>query len=326
MTLSVRTISDRDQWNSLVDTWAGATPFHWYDALSVIADHAGADLHRLVGYHGGDAVGLFPVFEIRKVGQTAAFSPPPDLKVSYLGPVVADGVDERYHHAFVAGATDWIRSRLAPQYTHIRTSPGYDDPRPFDWNGYDLRARFTYLVDLDRDPDDLFDAFTSDVRKNVRTARDADCTVETVGTEGVEPIVSQVRERHEEQGLSYHVTPAFVSALVEALPDDSAFVYVCRQDGETLGGNIVLDAAGVVYGWQGVAKPDCDLPVNDFVHWRVMTDAIERGTGAYDMVGANDRRLSRYKAKFAPTIRQYQAIEEATLPTRMAASVYKRLK
>lgn len=330
--VDVYRLSDQDweTWNTLLDSSPQATPFHRHEFLSVVADHVNATLHPLVGVDGSDPIGLFPVFETRKGGVRAAFSPPPDLKISYLGPALLDaeaGAErQERHRAFGRAAIQWIHDQVNPSYVSVRTSPRYSDPRPFDWNGFDLRPRFTYAVDLDRSADDLFEAFTSDVRQNVRNATDAGCEVSTVGVAGVDRIISQVQARHEEQGVPYHVTSAFVEDLVETLPDDAAFVYACERDGEFLGGNVVLDTAGAVYGWQGVAKPDHDYPVNDLLHWTIMQDAIERGTTEYDMVGANDQRLSRYKAKFAPSIRQYHTAEHSTLPTKVAAEVYKRLR
>jgi hypothetical protein len=324
--------ADADTWNDLVRDSRTATPFHQFDALRVIADRRGATLHPLVGYVGAEPVGLFPVFSMEKAFVTAAFSPPPDLKISYLGPatVNTEGLGPRKRETrrtrFVETALDWVETTLGPRYTSVRTSPEFGDPRPFTWRGYETGTRFTYVVDLDRDAETLFDAFTSDLRTRIRQARDAECVVRDAGVAGVAPIIGQVRARHAEQDVSYHLTPAFVEALVTALPDDVVRVYTCERDGEVLGGNVVLDIAGTVYGWQGVAKTDTDLAVNDLIHWEVITDAMDRGTKAYDLVGANTPRLSRYKAKFSPRLERYYTVERATPVTRAAAEAYKRLR
>ncbi|WP_250137740.1 GNAT family N-acetyltransferase [Halorientalis salina] len=326
------TTGDAETWNGLVDRSPAVTPFHRFGALSVMAAHSGTTLHPLVGYKGEEPVGLFPVFTVEKGFVTAAFSPPPDLKVSYLGPalVPSDDLNQRKRELrrrrFVDAVLDWIDEAFDPRYLSVRTSPTHGDPRPFDWHGYRTRPNFTYVVDLPDDESDLLETVTSDLRRNIRQGREADCEIERVGVEGIEPIISQVRDRHAAQGLSYNVTTEFVCDLVTALPADCIHVYVCRRDGAFLGGNVVLDTAGTAYGWQGLAKTDHDLPVNDLVHWEVIRDAIERGATEYDLVGANERRLARYKAKFSPRLARYHSVEHTTMVTKAAAEVYKRLR
>jgi len=330
--ISVGRVDEDDwrRWNDLVERSPGANAFHYREALEVQADRAGADLHPLVGYKGQEPVGLFPVFELRKGGMTTAFSPAPGLWVSYLGPALLNQAKlkrrkaERRNRLFVEGCLDWIERELGPKYVQVRSDPAYRDVRPFEWSEFDVDVRHTYEVDLTPGEEDVLMSFSSDARNNIRT--DGDYRVYEGGPAEIEAVISQVAERHADQDEAYGVTPAFVTDLYERLPEGTVRPYACEVDGEIAGGMVALESGDTVYRWQGGAKHDRDLPVNDLVDWAIVSDAIDRGTERYDLVGANERRLCEYKAKFGPELRSYYSLERGTRVTNALSSVYKRLR
>ena len=318
-------------WNEHVAAADQGTPFHRRECLDVVADYAGATLHPLAGVLGDDLVGLFPVFE-RSIGPfTALFSPAPELKVSYLGPIrvgpVADSprAQRERDRAFVSTVLSCLTDRFGSRYTHMRTTPRLVDPRPFVWDGYDLVPRFTYVVDLTPGSEALLERFSSDARQNV-TDTAPELRVEIGTDDAIEFIIEQVTARHREQGEPYGVTPAYVRDLHDTLPDGVVRPYVVRLDGERVGGMITLNDDETVYRWQGGAKPAVDAPVNDYLDWRIMRDAIEDGRTRYDLVGANNSRISEYKAKFAPQLETYYSLTDATPLMEAGARLYLNLR
>jgi CelD/BcsL family acetyltransferase involved in cellulose biosynthesis len=197
----------------------------------------------------------------------------------------------------------------------------YADPRPFEWNDFAIRPRYTYVVDLSPGPDALLEAFSSDARRNVSDGL-GDCEIAVDGRRAIRRTVERVRHRYEQQGRSYTVPPEFVVDLYDRLPDGTVRPYACRRDGEFLGGMVVLAHGDTVYRWQGGAKTDHDLPVNDLLDWRIIRDAVEDGYGRYDLEGANKRRLCEYKAKFAPDVVTYYRMEYGNVWTRLGSRLY----
>lgn len=322
---------DRDEWNRLVREASQATPFHRYECLELFADASDMRAHPLVGYKGQEAVGLFPLFERSYPFVSTVFSPPPNLKVPYLGPVLVDHDHlsrrnvERRQNRFVRSCLDHVRSTIDPKYVHVRTTFGYRDPRPFGWAGFDFSPRFTYVVDLTPGRERLFDRFSGDARSNVRDCEDAGCVVELGGVEGIRRTVEQVRERYEEQGQSYPLDSSFLEALYERLPAGDVRPYVCTLDGEFVGGNVILASENSAYAWVGAATPDVQLGINDALHWRAMKDGIERGESYYDLAGANKKRMSSYKSKFAPELEPYYVVRQRTPYMRVAEEIYARV-
>ncbi|QSG03023.1 GNAT family N-acetyltransferase [Natranaeroarchaeum sulfidigenes] len=323
---------ERDRWNRLVERSPQATPFHRYEALEVLAEDSGSDLHPLVGFKGQEPVGILPLFGLSLGPITAAFSPPPDLKVSYLGPALLNFEKlkqrkaERRHDSFVDACVDYLDAAWNPNFTQLRTGPWYEDPRPFAWNEFDVDPAYTYVVDLTPDRETLLASFSSDARKNATDEVDADVEITVGDRRAVKRIITQVIERHAHQGESYKLTPETVTRLYGRLGRDRVRPYVCTVDGAFVGGVVTVEDDRTVYRWQGGAKPETDVPINDRLDWRIMTDAMDRGLDRYDLVGANNQRLCGYKAKFAPDLYTYYSIQHSTHGMGLISGLYKQIR
>lgn len=330
MTIDIDTRDEPDDWNDLVAQSPSSTPFHRDEVLSTIAEYSGTTLHRYVGYKGQEPVGVFPLFAMRKGPISTAFSPPPDLKITYLGPAtlnvekLSQRKRERRNRRFVEGCLEELERTVGPKFVNVRTSHRLEDPRPFIWNDYDSTPRYTYVVDLTLDPETLLMEFSSDARKNVRT--DDDYVLREADAETSAELVRRITERHDDQGVDFAVPPSFVADLHERLPDGVLRTYVCESDGDLVGGLVVLSDGEVAYRWLSWADHDADVPAADLLDWRAIEDASEEGCSAYDLVGANDPRLSKFKAKFAPELRDYASLQDGSRGMTTAAGLYNRIR
>jgi len=331
VTVEEATGEARDSWNDYVERSPQCRAFHRLEALEAQAEHSGARLRPLVGYKGEEPVGVFPAFVLRKGPIPTVFSPPPSLRVSYLGPgflntgKLKPRKAERRRRRFLEGCLEWFDGEAGPWYVHVRTSAAFDDARPFQWAGCDVTPNYTYHVDLDRTEEELLASFSRDARANVTGAHGANYEIDVGGPDAVRRIHDQVRERYRSQGETFGVPAAFVTDLYDALPEGALRPYVLRVEGEFVGGILALEQGETVSRWQGGVRTDVDLPVNDLLDWRIMADALDRGAGRYDLVGADNPRINRYKSKFAPELRTFYRIEDGPAPVVRAAHLYDRL-
>ncbi|MFW6017602.1 MAG: lipid II:glycine glycyltransferase FemX [Halapricum sp.] len=322
------------EWNTLVERARYTDAMHQWEALSVIARHADSTVHRLIGYKGQEPVGLFPVFERRYGPITAVFSPPPGLRIVYLGPGLLNmdkltrRKTERRQRAFIEGVLEWIDERIGPNYVHVRTTPEYPDVRPFTWNDCKVAPIYTYHVDITGPESALLDRFSRDARTNIRDAAATDYDVDERGPEAIDRIVEQVRSRYAAQDVPFDVTASFVRELYEQTPDGTIRPFTCRVDGSFVGGILAVEFGDTIARWQGGVKPDVDsgFPINDVLDWEVLCAGRERDRTTYDLVGANTPRINRYKSKFGPKLTPLYDIERASLLGSLAARMYRHRK
>jgi len=334
MSIEVRvaTEKDRKRWNEYVTRSPQGRLCHDLEALEVQATHSGATLHPLVGFKGQEPVGLFPVFALRKGLLTTVFSPPPHLRVPYLGPAflnmekLKQRKREKRRSRFIDACLEWIEAELSPKYGHVRTSTDLCDTRPFTWSGFDATPEYTYAVDLTRTEDDMLASFSSDARRNIRNTDDDAYEIRIDGDGDRRRIIEQVRNRYESQGISFGVPFAFVDDLASAT--GGVRPYALYVDDAFVGGILTIEDGPRIGRWMGGVRTDADVdvPTNDLLDWAIIADAHQRGLETYDLVGADTRRINRYKAKFNPDLETYYSLEYGSWGMRTVASVYDSVK
>lgn len=332
MSIEVARLDDADEWNSLVERSPQTTPFHRFEALQVMREYSDATLHPFCGYKGNEPIGLFPVFALSRGPIRIALSPPPDLKISYLGPVLLNHEKlkqrkaEKRQRRFIEAVDEQLQEVVGPRYVHVRTQPAYSDSRPFIWNGFKSTPEFTYEVDITPESDDLLMTFSGDIRSNVRRADDAEYELLEGEEADVERIINMAWNRHAEQDVAFNVPESFARDLYRALPEGTMRAYICRAEDEFIGGDLTLENDEVILAWQGVADYEFDLPVRDLVIWYYIRQAHERGIKRFDLAGANNPRLCKYKAKFNPEIRTYYTLERGSKAMNGLKELYKRFR
>ncbi|MDS0475138.1 GNAT family N-acetyltransferase [Natrinema sp. 1APR25-10V2] len=334
MSIEIRTLdprTDADEWNRYVERSDGSNPFFRAEALRLQAEDTDTTPHLLAGFKGQEPVGIFPVFRYAKGPITGAFSPAPYSWASYLGPSLLN-IDklkqrkaDRRIKRFLEGSLEWIDEEISPLYSKFVTAE-FDDVRPFVWNGYDVKPGHTYVVDLDGTEEELLKRFSSDARSNVRNADEDSYVIEEGTNDDVERIVEQVRQRYENQGQSFQLNSDFARSLHEELPDGALRPYVCRVDGDFLGGILVIESDRTRYRWQGGVKPDADvdIAINDLLDWHVMRDGLRDGIEEYDLVGAGVPSINRYKAKFNPRLETHYEITSGAFGIDLLVDQYQK--
>ncbi|MDS0258508.1 GNAT family N-acetyltransferase [Haloarcula sp. S1CR25-12] len=322
--------------------WAETLPdtgyevFHTPAALSAIEAHTDGELRLFGGFKGEQPVGLLPVVEqSRAVGRTV-MSPPPAMNVPRLGPIVMPTSPkqrkrERVNRKFVEAVLAELNTDGPMSLVRLLTMCGYTDPRPFLWADFDLKTKYTYLVDLaDTDPDSVLASFSKSLRRDVRNARESDVTVDAEGMAATRTVFERTRDRYAEQDRGFPLSWEYVSDLVAGL-DDRARTYVARgPDGEFLSGVTALFGPDMAYFWQGGTRAEHDVAVNSLLHWRIIEDVLTDPTfervGAYDLMGANTERLCDYKGKFAGELVPYYAVETDSPAMNLAKSAFSAVK
>lgn len=334
MNIETLTISEWDE--ELPAT--GHQVFHEAALLELLERHSDADELRLyAGRKGDHLVGLLPVFlNHGPLGTRTISSPPPGMHVPYLGTVLMPKSPkvrkcERVNNRFTRGVVEDLgvdRRSLV----FLVCGPGYDDPRPYEWAELAVDTSFTYVLPVgDRSAEELLGEFSKSRRREVRKADDLDVSIERGTIEDAREVYAQTRDRFAEQDEYYGLTWSFVSDVVEALGEQSR-TYVARgPDGEFLSGIIVLYSGDTGSFWLGGVRAEYDhVSINSLLHWAIIRDIAEdpelSDITAYDMVGAGEYRLSKFKSKFGPRLRPYYVVNSGGIQMWASRSAYGMIK
>lgn len=327
MSINVERLSsdESDRWSRAVERSSQTTPFHQYEALRQMARTKDKELALLAGFRGQEPVGLLPVFRYNRGPLTLVRSPLLAVGIRNIGPALVNHEKlkqrkrEMTNRQFVDGALDWLRENYDPDHVEFKTTHRYADVRPFIWNDFDVETNYTYILDLPGDRDELLQQFSKSTRRNIRN-RDPDAySIHEAGEEGIRKIHYHIKRRYEQSDVEYVGTPLELKlGLYESLPEGQVRPYVCEVDGEYASGIIALEYGDTAYFWRGGAKNDANVPVNTYLHWHVMCEAMNRGLDRYHIMGATNERVSKYKSKFGPRLKPEYTLRSQT--TRMQAA------
>lgn len=316
---------------------SGFEVFHVPEALSVLDRHSTTgDLRLYGGFKGDRVVGLAPLFVERKFGLTVVSSPPPSMHVPHLGPLVmpaspkqskCERVNQRFTQSVLEEVGTGSRTLL-----FVLCSPEYRDPRPYHWADQTVNVSFTYSLEVGAaSPEEVIRSFSRSRRREIRNAEDLPVTIDVGTVEDARHVFEQTQSRFSEQNEYFGLTWPFVRDLVSAL-EDRARVYVARApDGEFLSGIVALYSNDTASFWLGGVKSTYDnVSMNTVLHWEIVRDIAEDpaldSVTSYDMVGAGEYRLSKYKSKFGPDLVPYYVVESGGSVMSVAKSAYAGLE
>ena len=320
------------EWESALPR-SGFEVFHTREALEVLDEHARGDLRLYAGFNGQQPIALLPLFVRERSVGTAITSPPPSMGIPQMGPILMPNSpkrrkQEKLNQEFAEGVLEHLDVDSSLTLFRMVCTEGYADPRPYVWEDFSVETNFTYELDVgSSSPDELMKSFSKSLRREMRDAMDLDVEVSVEGLRGAKEIYLNTKNRYAEQGESFTMTWDYVKDLTEALGDRSRAYVVRDPDGNFLSGINVLYSNDQAYYWQGGARATYEgVSVNSLLHWEIIQD-IAAGepidsVSKYDLVGANTKRLCRYKAKFGADLVPYYVVESGGAQMELAKKAY----
>lgn len=328
--MDIRRLTSEEWAKHLPET--GFELFHTVDGLEILERHSPYDLQCFGGFKGEQAVALIPIFRRSgPAGTTAYASPPPGRGVSFLGPLLMESSPkqrkrEKVNEEFTSRILDALEIDARSLFFML-CRPEYDDPRPYDWSDLSVKPSFTYRIEIDgRTPEEVLASFSRSRRREIRTADEADLSVELGGLPEARRIFESAHERYAEQDEAFWGDWAYVRDVVKSF-EEHVQIYTVREGNDFLGGVVVLYSTDTAYFWLGGVKSDNGVAsVNSLLHWEIIrdiaTDQSIETVDTYDLVGGATPRLCRYKSKFGPTLESYYKVTSGPLKMRLAELAY----
>ena len=300
-------VSEADRsfpWDETIRGSPQGTFFHLSGLLEALKHLTGGSLHRLAIRKGREVVAVCPLFLFRRGPLRAAYSPPLLGAAHHMGPVLLgyEALTPRKQSQllsdFQRALDDYLDSELRCNYVEMRYPPGILDARPLQWAGYAVNLLHTRLLDLNHDGDFIWKHAGADLRRNVRKCTDQ-VTSREASAEELRPFVDMVRRRYARVNVPYPMSQTFLSELFQVLGPQHLRLFVAEESGEMKTGILLAMHGRRATIWHGSMRPvNSHLPVNDHLHWSVVSWAQQRGFEEVEIMDADNRRLEEFKAKF----------------------------
>jgi hypothetical protein len=326
----VKLVEDGALWDRFVEESPDGSVFHKLAMLRIIERHSGYRLLPYGVYRREELIVLFPVFHKKNLVFGSVFAPPPQSCVPYLGPVMSassvrakPSTRESYLQTAVAEVDAEIR-KLSPSYVRIQLPPGQFDIRPFKWHRYVEETNFTYFLDIDRPLEQILGSFDRNARRFIRDA--GALGLEVRRSYDVATFCRIMRDRYAEMKLTFPLLgERYLGEMLGTFPDNLRMYFLYRGD-EIISLIVVIVYHGRMTYWMGNAKTGSDFAGNEYLIWESIKRAQEEGCTQFEIQGAGDQRLWRFKSKFNPRLEICYALCQKDRRGQVAEWAYRHIK
>lgn len=306
-TYAIHLVIEDAPWDDFVRQAVGGTIFSTSAWLQCAAEATGGQIHRLGCYKNGRLIAGLAGLARKRSGlyrlETPELTPHTGLllaPVQSKGPAKAEAEQHRVCELFIA--------HLQKHYDHVFLvhTPAIPDMRPFTWQGWDTRLRYTYQIDL-RDLDALWERVERRTRTVIRKAEKLGYALQP--TDDTDLFRRQYEAIYAHQPVGPPVAAAkaqrFVTAILNA--DLGQAYKAATPDGTVASIVVFVNGFDTTYAWAAGADPTLNnTGATSLLYWKYFAESTHKH---FDFVGANIPAVSFFKRGFGGDLIPYYVTE-----------------
>lgn len=307
--MSMEIVDDQALWDRFVDASPNSMLFHKWAFLKLQEKYTGDRLLPYGIFAGNDLTCILPVFHSKQNGLRLLYSPPRTslVYVPYLGPATSPSIASLQPHDRETAWRSIIAdictefSRLSPNYVALGLSPGFLDVRPFETTGYEAELMYTYIIDLERPVQAIWEAIEHDTKKSIKEASKHPLAITT--TTDTATFTDAMMQGLNRQGTTFfhRQTPEYLTEILDTFPDNVKLYFLyCGED--LIGANAICSFHGHSIGWMGNTAVRSGFSANEYLLWELLKKAKQDGYKTFENTGADEKRLNHSKTKFNPAL------------------------
>lgn len=192
----------------------------------------------------------------------------------------------------------------------ISFSPVIDDVRPFQWAGFNVTPRYTYMLTLDN----WREKADKRLLRHARKAKEQGYYCEL--TNDIDLVQYCLGFSEERKGFSHSISNEHLRFLLDELGDNKLLASVCfSKDREPVGARLTLCTPGnMAHAWSaGINIEALRAGCNPLLFEFVVDELLKRNCNVLDLVGANIPGVAKAKSAFGGQLVTYYSIERKTL-------------
>ncbi|MFZ6052142.1 peptidoglycan bridge formation glycyltransferase FemA/FemB family protein [Halocola ammonii] len=184
------------------------------------------------------------------------------------------------------------------------------DLQPFSWNDFKIVPQYTYIHDLERSEEELFDCFSPETRNSIRKAQKDGVEIDqSHDPELAKKIIVENLERKAAKIEKYWLDKIFSDFLT---PENSFMTFTQKRE-QTLGVAVcVFDQQAAYYILGGVDQKIENIGAGPLGIWSSMLRAKSLGLKIFDFEGSMIPEVERFFRSFGPQQKTYFSVNKAS--------------
>ena len=325
--MTVELIENKEVWDNFINDNPHSIIFHKWDILKIIERNSGYTLLPYAVYDGNhNILGVCPLFAKNRYGIRLIFSQPPGAGIPYIGIVFnkkyytsSQHKQESYLNKFVSQLNSELHA-IAPNFISMNFLPDISDIREFIWDGYKVNINYSYVINTERDLEEIWESFDRDCRREIRISEKYNLCIEQ--TTNVEKFFSIMTKRYNDQNLSFpFFSPEYLRQLLNCDPENIKCYFVLN-DGQIVNLVLTYNYQHRVVFWKGWVNLNKGMHSNEYLTWEFIKIAKDKGFKELEIQGGNVGRLSKFKSKFNPILEPCFEVNKKDHLGKIAETVY----
>lgn len=256
-----------------------------------------------------DVIGCFSYFTFKKSIFTFIITPPfsPDIGLFYINPSESVVGKNSFNKEVSQNLTIYFES-LNADYLNLNLPKEITDTQPFTWNKYLSRNRYSYLLELSRSKEELWDNLASEKRKSINKAiKDGLVIKETQDAELAYSLIIQSLERN-----YIAKNTAIIKNILSFLGNsEKAFSFVAYQNELPVGATFcMVSKTKAVYIFGGFNFENKHHGAGVSCMWQSILKAKEMGLSYFDFEGSMNPAIERYFREFGGELTPYFNVQK----------------
>ncbi len=312
-----------EEWNGLLSDFDDATVFHTVEWMRILADlfHLRPRFFTII--QGDKIVGVFPLFSMRKAFFNVMASPLLGWATPHLGPLAPE---EALLGSLISLERIFAKEKV--EYFEVSFTKEIQETALRN-NGFKTERKWTYLLEIEPDPDKMWGKLKSKCRNMVRKAEKNNVTV-TIAQDSswIDEYYEMAKDVYDKSSRLPPISKHFLQKVWAVFhPQRRVRVLLAQYNGKVIAGAVFLIYNQTVYYWDGVSyRRYNQYAPNNLLQWELIKWASENGLVRYNMIGANIPSIAKFKASFGPKMVAYTyAYRNCTPRAAIGRSLYLRM-
>ncbi|AKB20496.1 GNAT family N-acetyltransferase [Methanosarcina sp. WH1] len=317
--------SEYKEWDLLVEEAQPGTLFHTSDWLEICRDVLSKDLKIYGCFRNGELVGGCPLFvkNIRGILKVATST---CRMTSYSGPLIKESASTKASKRMqeTHEILNPLREFLCKQgfdSIHLTFAPGFEDIRPFTWNGWDSAVHYTHYLYLKENIDSNL---SRERQMELKTATEAG--LKTRALNDPETYYRLLSLAYEKQKLEPPLPEEFYERVFKLFQEKNiGYMFVSETpEGEAVAAHLNLYGKKCAVIWTAALNPDfAHLGPIAHLYYNEFLDLNSRDFKYMNVMAANIPAFVDFIMGFSPELIPYYSVTLESKKYSIAKTLYK---
>lgn len=317
--------SEYKEWDLLVEKAQPGTLFHTSEWLEICRDVLSKDLRIYGCFRNGELVGGCPLF-VKNIKGVLKVASSTCKMTSYSGPLLKESASSRANkriqetHEILNPLREFF-CKQGFDSIHLTFAPGFEDIRPFTWNGWDSAVHYTHYLSLKENIDGNL---SGGRQMELKTATGAG--LKTRVSNDPETYYRLLSLAYEKKNLEPPLPGGFYDRVFKLIQKKSAgYMFVSETpEGEAVAAHINLYGKKCAVIWTSALNPDFDrLGSNALLYYNEFLDLRSRNFEYMNLMAANIPVFVDFIMGFSPELIPYYSVTLESKKYSAAKTLYK---